>query len=387
MDWQRLINEEKMIERRHWLHMHPEVAFHEYKTSRYIEEALREMNIEIIRPTQTSVVGIIRGKKQGKTVALRADIDALPITEEADVAYKSLNEGVMHACGHDAHAAMLLAAAEVLSQITEEIEGSVKLVFQHAEELSPGGAKQIMDTGCLNDVSMFYGSHIMTPFEKGKVSIGTGPMMAAQNLFEITIQGKGAHGSMPQEAIDSITVGSSVIMNLNTIVSRNIDAFDTAVISYGEFSSGSVFNVIPDTAFISGTVRTHSAKTRAFIEKRIKEVVGCTCEAFGAEYEINYVDGYPPLVNDEIPAKIAEEVASAMLGKENIMPARKIMASEDFAYYGEIAPSVFVFIGGGDEKDGCKFGGHHPKFTVADDAMLTGAKMYVGFALEALGGL
>lgn len=385
MDWFNLFNEEQIIEWRHWLHRHPEPSFGEYETSAYIEEQLKAIGgIEVSRPTETSVLGIIRGQKPGKTVALRADIDALPVEEETEIDFKSENPGLMHACGHDTHGAMLLGAAKVLSQITDRIEGTVKLVFQHAEEVTPGGAKAIIETGCLDDVDMFYGQHIIAPLPLGKLYVIAGPSMAAQNSFHLTIQGKGSHGSMPEMSIDPVTVGASIVMNLNTIVSRSFSPFDNVVISYGRFSSGEIFNVIPDKAFIDGTVRTNTPETRAYAEERIRQVIDSTCKAFGATYELNYVHGYPALINDEYATEIAWETGKELLGEENCFPGKRAMGSEDFSYYGEVAPSVFTNIGGGEEKENCGFVNHHPKFNVMDSALIVGAKMHVGFALKAL---
>lgn len=367
------------------MHQNPELSFQEVETSNYIAEQLEKIgNIEISRPTKTSVLGIIRGNKPGKTIALRADIDALPITEEADVPFKSQNPGVMHACGHDTHAAMLLGAARVLSQITDQFGGTIKLIFQHAEELTPGGAQEVIATGCLDDAEFIYGQHIITPMPSGLVALLAGPAMAAQDSFHLMIQGRGAHGSSPDKSIDPILVGSDLVMNLNQIVSRNISPFENVVISVGRFSSGDVFNVIPDKAYIDGTVRTNSQEARPYVEERIRTVIDCICKAYGAEYELNYVHGYPALVNDKKATEIAEHVATEVLGEKSWIVAPKAMGSEDFAYYTYKAPSVFAFVGGGTDKDGCGYTNHHPKFNVIEDAFAVGTKMHVGFALEAL---
>lgn len=385
MNWLKYLDESRIINWRHWLHEHPELAFCEHETSAYIEAELKKMeNIEVIKPTKTSVLGIVRGKKEGRTIALRADIDALPVDEEADVSYKSKTKGVMHACGHDTHAAMLLGAANVFSQMTDEICGCIKLIFQHAEELTPGGAKEILDSGYLDDVDVFYGSHVMTPKPAGHIYTLAGPAMAAQNSFHLMIQGKGAHGSMPEISIDPITVGAAVITNINQIVSRNIGPFENVVVSFGRFTSGEVFNVIPDKAWIDGTVRTNTKEARAFVEKRIREVIDHVCKAYGAEYELNYVQGYPAVINDETYTKVAEKAAASILDKDMYGVGERMMGSEDFSYYLEKAPGTYVVIGGGEEKDGCGFVNHHPKFQVLDSVLLNGTKMYVAFALEVL---
>lgn len=385
MEWFKYLDEAQIIKWRHWLHQHPELSFQEYETSAYIEKELQAMdNIEVTRPTETSVLGIIKGTKPGPVIALRADIDALPIDEETDVEFRSANAGAMHACGHDTHAAMLLGAAKVLSQITGELSGTIKLIFQHAEETTPGGAQQIIATGCLDDVDMFYGSHIMAPYPAGHVYTLDGPMMAAQNSFHLTIQGRGSHGSMPEKSIDPISVGAAVVMNLNQIVSRNIGPFQNVVVSFGQFSSGNVFNVIPDKAYLEGTVRTNMPDARAFVEKRIREIIDYTCKAYGATYDLNYVHGYPALINDAACTDIARRAAASVIDEDLRHEATRSMGSEDFSYYTEKAPSTYVVIGGGDDSDGCPYVNHHPKFNVVESSFINGTKMYVAFALEAM---
>lgn len=385
MDWTAKIDEKQICEWRRWLHQHPEIAFKEYETSAYIEKALQAMpNIEVVRPTKTSVLGIIKGKTPGKTVALRADIDALPIQEEAEMEYPSLNDGMMHACGHDVHAAMLLGAANVLSQMTDSFCGTIKLIFQHAEEETPGGAREIVASGLVDDVDWFYGSHVMAPMPKGQVRILSGPAMAAQNSFHLTIQGRGSHGSAPEKSIDPITIGAAVITNLNQIVSRNIGPFQNVVISFGRFISGDVFNVIPDKAFLEGTVRTNTKEDRLLVEERIKAVIDGVCRMHGATYDLNYVHGYPSVYNDEACTDIARRAADAVFGEGFWVEGKPQMGSEDFSYYSEKAPATFTNIGGGEEVDGCGFINHHPKFKVSEDAFVNGTKMYIGFALEAL---
>lgn len=385
MEWFRFLDEEKIISWRHWLHQHPELGFEEHETSAYIENALKSMpNIEVVRPTATSVMGIIKGKSGGKTVALRADIDALPIEEEADIPFRSINKNRMHACGHDTHAAMLLGAANALSQMTDEFSGTVKLIFQHAEEITPGGAQEILKTGLLDDVDYIYGSHIMTPGKAGKIQMLSGSVMAAQNSFHLTIQGKGSHGSMPETSIDPIAVGAAIVTNINQIVSRNVGPFENVVISFGRFTSGDVFNVIPDKAFIEGTVRTNTKERRILVEERIRSVIDGICKAYGATYELNYVQGYPAVTNDEFCTELARKTAKDLFSAEEYGEATRMMGSEDFSYYLEKIPGTYVVIGGGTEEDGCGYVNHHPKFQVMETALLNGVKMYVGFALEAM---
>lgn len=385
MDWFRYLNEDKILEWRHWLHRHPELGFQETQTSAFIEKALKDMeHVEVQRPTETSVLAIIRGKNPGKTVALRADIDALPIEEESEVDFRSETAGMMHACGHDTHTAMLLGAADALSHMTEEFSGTIKLIFQHAEEISPGGAQEIIKTGVLDDVDCFYGSHIMAPYPAGKIFVLSGPLMAAQNSFHLTIQGKGSHGAMPERSIDPIMVGADIVLNINQIVARNVGPLENVVVSFGRFTSGNAFNVIPDTAKLEGTVRTTTQEMRTYVEGRVKEIIDHLCKAHGAEYELTYVQGYPAVINDEGYTKMAEKVAAELFGAENCLQATRAMGSEDFSYYQEKAPGTYVILGGGTAEDGCGYVNHHPKFKVMEHTFLNGTKMYVGFALEAL---
>jgi len=385
LEWFRYLNEDKIISWRHWLHRHPELGFQETETSAFIEKALREMeNVEVWRPTKTSVLAVIHGKEPGKTVALRADIDALPIEEESEVDFRSETSGMMHACGHDTHTAMLLGAAEALSQMTDQFSGTIKLIFQHAEEISPGGAQEILQTGVLDDVDCFYGSHIIAPYPAGQIMVLSGPLMAAHNAFYLTIQGRGSHGAMPERSIDPIMVGADIVLNINQIVARNVSPLENVVISFGKFSAGGAFNVIPDKAMLEGTVRTTTQEIRTYVESRIREVIEHICKAHGAEYELTYVQGYPAVINDEGYTEMAEKVATELFGAENCMQATRSMGSEDFSYYQQKAPGTYVILGGGVPEDGCGYINHHPKFKVMENAFLNGTKMYVGFALEAL---
>ena len=279
MDIKEEISIEQIIKWRRYLHEHPEVSFKEVETAKYIYNELSKFpNLKLSTPTENSVVAILKGKNPGKTIALRADIDGLPIIEEADVDFKSKNHGVMHACGHDTHIAMLLGAVKYLSQIPEKLAGTVKFIFQPAEECPPGGAKCIVEAGIIDDVDFIFGLHIFPKIETGYIGIADGPLTASADIFEINIQGKGSHGSMPELSTDPILTGVEIVNNLNNIVSRNISPMDNAVISIGQFISGEVHNIIPDTANIKGTVRANNHKTRLFLKKRIEEVVEHVCK-------------------------------------------------------------------------------------------------------------
>ncbi|MGX7420210.1 amidohydrolase [Carnobacterium gallinarum] len=369
---------EDMVKWRRHLHENPELSFHEVETARYIYDLLSTFpNLELSTPIENSVVAILKGAKPGKTVALRADIDALPITEEADVAFPSKNPGVMHACGHDTHTAMLLGACKVLTGMQEQIAGTVKFIFQPAEEVPPGGAKFLVEAGVMEDVDLVFGIHIFPMIPVGVVGVRSGSLTAASDIFELTIQGVGSHGSTPELAVDPILIGAEIVTNLNHIVSRNIAALDSAVISIGEFTSGGSANVIPDTARIQGTVRTNDPKTRLYIKQRIEEMIDHITKMYGATYELNYLLGYSAVINDEAATEMVREAAMKVVGEAAIMTPPRMMGGEDFSAYTDVVPGSFFVVGGGTVEEGCGYMNHHPKFKINEGSLAIGAKMEV----------
>ncbi len=365
------------------LHMYPELSFEEVNTPKKISEFLESVGLEV--RTQVGgrgVIGKLKGGKPGKTIAFRADFDALPIQDEKEVEYKSRIPGVMHACGHDVHTASLLGVAKVLSEFKEEICGTVVFIHQFAEEQIPGGAKSMIEDGCLEGVDAIYGVHVWSSLPIGTIGIIEGNAMAAGDKFEIEIIGKGGHGAKPQITIDSLVVGAQLVNNLQNIVSRRTDPHNPAVVTVGTFHAGQAFNVIADRASLTGTVRTFDEKVRDSIEKNIKQIAKSTCEGAGAGVIVNYERGYPSLFNDPYHIQKAEKIAINLVGKENVKYPLPSMGMEDFAYYLKEVPGAFVFVGGGNSEIAAEYPQHHPKFNVDERAILISAKFFLSILLE-----
>lgn len=385
MDLNYTLPVKEIIEWRRHLHQNPELSFQEIKTSQFIYDILSTFpNLKITRPTKTSVVATLKGNKPGKTIALRADIDALPVKEESDVNFKSINDGVMHACGHDTHTAMLLGAAKVLSEMKENISGTVKFIFQHAEELAPGGAKELVDKGIISDVDYIFGIHIAPNIPVGVVGSRKGSLTASSDSFELLIKGNGSHASTPELAIDPILIGAEIVTNLNNIVSRNISPSDNVVISIGQFTGGNAANVIPDSVTIKGSVRTINNKSRMFVKKRIEEVIAGLTNAYGAKYDLNYRLGYSSVFNDEEAFEIAKESATKVVTERGFIIVPQIMGSEDFSAYTDAKKGCFMFLGGGATEDGFCYMNHHPKFKIDERALAIGTQVEVQLILDIL---
>jgi amidohydrolase len=379
--WVKNIPAEKILEWRHHIHQNPELSYEEMFTSEYVASILKSFrNIEVIYPTPTSVVGILRGGKAGSTVAFRADMDALPITEETGLPFASVVEGVSHACGHDTHTAMLLGTAATLSSMQSQIKGTVYFIFQHAEEQSPGGARDIIESGVLKDVKAFFGLHIGPSREAGDIGIlPVGPASTASDGFYLIIQGKGSHGSMPDLGIDPIVTGSEIVTALQTIVSRNVTPGEMAVITVGKFQSGNAPNVIPDKALLAGTVRSITEPTRQLLADRIKTIIDNIARANGATYNLEYTHGYPVIENDPALTGLARASAIKILGSDKVHDAPRMTASEDFARYREIAPECFLTLGSGPG-----FTNHHPAFNPDESSFINGVKVEVQVILDYL---
>jgi amidohydrolase len=372
---------EQVIAWRRYLHQHPELSFHEEKTAQFIYDTLLSFgNLEVSRPTKTSVMARLIGSQPGKVIAMRADIDALPITEENTFAFASQNPGVMHACGHDGHTAMLLGAAKILSGMKERIKGEVRFLFQHAEEIYPGGAEEMVQAGVMEGVDLVIGSHLWAPLQYGKVGIVPGPMMAAPDTFWITVIGKGGHAALPHQTVDSIAIGAQVVTNLQHIVSRNTDPLDNLVISVTQFIAGTTHNVIPGSVKMWGTVRTFDPKLRAEVPKLMERVVKGITEAHGASYEFKYEYGYRPVINDADVTRLMEEVVVEALGPEWVDHIRPNMGGEDFSAFQQKAPGCFFYIGAGNKDKGIVHPHHHPRFTIDEEALEVGVKMFVNAA-------
>lgn len=387
-DWFERIPTERIVEWRRHLHQNPELSFKEYKTSQFIYDTLSTFpNLELSRPTETSVVAKLVGSAgEGKTIALRADMDALPIQEETDAAFKSVNDGVMHACGHDTHVAMLLGAASVLSGMKDKIAGTVIFIFQHAEEQVPGGAQQLVDAGVLKDVDEIYGIHILPRLKAGSLGVvTTGYATTAADGFYLKIQGRGSHASTPELSVDPIVVGAHMVLALQTIVSRNVKPSEMATLSIGEFHSGQAANIIADTATLSCSIRTTNEEVRDLIEARVKQVVNSVAAAHGATVELDYIRGYSALYNTPELALKAKQSAIKVLGEDLVYDSPMLMASEDFSAYTKVVPGCYMFLGGGLEEEGCGFMNHHPKFNILEKSLVNGTKVEVQLILDLLG--
>jgi len=375
----------EMVELRRLLHSEPELSFQEEKTPKLIGDYLERLGVEVKRNVGSrGVVGYIRGKIPGKTVALRADFDALPIVEETGLSFASKNPGVMHACGHDGHTATLLVLAKALMEYQEQLNGTVVLIFQFAEEIAPGGAIEMIKAGCLDGVDAIYGTHLWSTMPIGAIGYRQGPVMAAADRFQLVIHGRGGHGAIPHETVDSIAVASSVVTQLQQIVSRNIDPLKSAVISVGSFHAGGAFNVIADSAEIIGTVRTFDPAVQELIIKRIEQIAKGICEAMGATYTIDYKKGYPAVINDTFETESFVESVKSIHKEEYVHEMEPVMGGEDFAYYLQHVPGTFFFTGAGNQEKGIVYPHHHPKFDFDEDAMLIAAKCLGKAAIDFL---
>lgn len=368
--------------RRH-LHQHPELSFQEVQTSAWIERQLRAMpNLTVTRPSATSVLAVLNGGRPGRTVLLRADIDALPIQEENDFEFRSQHDGVMHACGHDGHTAILLGVAQVLSAHPEQVSGEIRMIFQHAEELYPGGAEELVQGGLMDGVDVATGLHLNSMLPVGQVAVKAGAFMAAPDVFEIVVQGKGAHAAHPEEGTDPIAIGAQVVGNLQHVVSRNTSALDQLVVSVTQFHAGSADNVIPEAATLTGTVRSFDPALRERAPQQLERIVRGICEAHGATYQFKYQMGYRPLHNTDWVAEVLREVARETVGEGRLIEARPTMGGEDFSAYLTKVPGAYFNVGARNEEVGITAPHHHPKFSVDEASLVTGVQMLVGAALR-----
>ena len=337
-----------MINLRETIHMYPEDGFSEFTTSKIIIEELEKLGIKVQKNVaKTGVVGLIEGKYPGKTVLLRADMDALKIQEQADVEYKSKIDGMMHACGHDGHVAGLLGAAMILNELKDNLHGNVKLVFQPAEERD-GGALPMIEEGVLENpkVDAAFAAHLWGYLNEGEVHLKEGPMMASPDIFNINVIGKGGHGAVPQESIDPIVITCQIVNSLQTIVSRKINPLDPVVITCGRIQGGDCHNVIPNEVELEGTIRTFNVETRNWVPKVMEDLIRGITTSQGAAYEFKYEPKYPALINDKYMTSFAKESLKKVVGEENVFDLKEPnMGGEDFAYFAQKVPSAFIFVG------------------------------------------
>ncbi|QUG42387.1 amidohydrolase [Psychrobacillus sp. INOP01] len=369
---------DEMIQIRRYLHEHPELSFKEEKTAQYIAEFYKGKNVDV----QTNVgngygiIVTIIGGKPGKTIGLRADFDALPILEETSVPFKSRNEGVMHACGHDGHTAYLLVLADCLIQLKSELSGTIKIIHQHAEEVPPGGAKSIVDSGLLDDLDEVYGIHLLPIAPVGMVGYNKGYAFNGRAYMKLKIQGRGGHGSSPHLANDAIVAGAHFVTAVQTIISRRLSPFDIGVITIGSFDGAGTFNVIKDSVVLEGDIRYMTVQTKETIEREVKRLVKGLEEEFDVSCELTYTPDYPPLYNNpELTEKVADALLNANVKEiTEVIEVPPMAPSEDFAYYAEKFPACFFYIGCTPKGVEKPYFNHNPKFDIDEDSLLVAAK-------------
>ena len=379
-----------VISMRRHLHMHPELSYEEVETGKYIAAKLKEFGIPHTHGVaENGVVALIEGQNPSKkTIALRADFDALPILEANDVAYKSTKPGVMHACGHDAHTSSLLGAAKILNNLKTDFEGTIKLIFQPAEEKTPGGASIMIKEGVLENPTplSIIGQHVHPPLEAGKVGLKGGIYMASSDEIYMTIRGKGGHGAMPQECVDTILIAAHIITALQQIVSRNADPSVPTVLTLGKINStGGATNVIPDEVKIEGTFRTLNETWRAEAQRRMKKIAEGVAEAMGGECIFKIEKGYPVLFNDEILTRKVKDFMIEYAGKENVVDLPMRMTSEDFAYYSQTMPACFYRLGTGNKARGITSGLHTDTFDIEESSLELSIGLLAWLAIKELG--
>jgi len=382
--------EEKVIKFRRDFHAHPELSWKEERTSKVIEQVLKELGFKNVRRgfdgTGSGVIGDIAGRKEVPMIALRADIDALPIEEEADVPWRSINKGVMHACGHDAHAAILLGVAHMLALLKDKLPCKVRLIFQPAEESGVrSGARQLIEEGALDGVEAIWGLHVWSSLPAGKIGYRSGPTMASADIWEVEIKGKGGHGSRPHEAIDPTIAAASIVLSLQTIISRELDPQETAVLSIGRLESGSAPNVIPEKALIQGNIRTTNSIVRDELPGSIERIAKGIGSALRCEVKTNFIPVYPVTVNDPDMVETLKKVASAMFGDQSLTEMPIVMGSEDFSFYQQKVPGVIFFLGMADSQKGTDAEHHNPTFKTNDEVLKKGVALLTALVMESKG--
>lgn len=379
---------EQTVANRRYLHQHPELSFHEYNTVKFVASKLDELGISYKSMANTGLVALLKGNKTSeKVVALRGDMDALPITELNDVPYKSSTNGVMHACGHDAHTASLLGCAYILNELKNDFSGTVKFIFQPAEEKLPGGASQMIIEGVLNNPipNAIIGQHVMPLIETGKVGFKSGKYMASTDEIYVTVKGKGGHGAMPNLNIDPILITSHIIIALQQIVSRNADPKTPSVLSFGKIMGMGATNVIPNEVLLEGTFRTMDEKWRTEAHTKMKKMAEMMAESMGGTCEFNIVRGYPFLVNEPELTEQLRKNAEEYLGAENVVDLDIWMAAEDFAYFSQEKSACFYRLGTRNEKRGITSSVHTPTFDIDESSLLIGSGLMAYLAIKNLG--
>ena len=374
--------QKEIIKVRRDFHKHPELSFQEIRTSKIVADKLESFGIDVKRKVgKTGVVGILKGKSKGKTIAFRADMDALPIQETSNVPYKSVHDGVMHACGHDAHTAILLGAAQILSKMKNYIKGEIRFIFQPAEE-GYAGAKHMIKDGAINNVQEIYGLHVWNYQRSGTVGIKAGPVMAAADMFTIAIKGIGGHGAAPQGTVDAVVVASHLIQSLQTIVSRNTNPLENTVVTIGQINGGDNFNIIADNIILKGTTRAYTNENKKLIKSRMKTICEGVAKTYGAKIKLYYKDGYPPVINN---SQITENVKNAakIIIPNGIIEPYLSMGGEDFSYFANKVPGCFFFLGTLPKNRKLMSTPQHcSHFDIDEKAMLIGCSIFVELALN-----
>ena len=373
-----------IIEKRRYFHMNPEPSFNEYNTSKVIQEELKKLGIPFEIVAKTGIIATIKGKNPGKTVLLRADMDALEVYEKNDVSYKSQKDGLMHACGHDGHIAMLLGAAHVLNDVKNDFSGEVKLLFQPAEETAQGAKAVIEESKITNSIDAAFAIHLWQGVPVGKISLESGARMAAADLFSIKVKGKSGHGSMPHETIDAVVVASAIVMNLQHLVSRNTNPLDTLVVTVGKLVAGTRHNIIAGEALLEGTIRSFSDEVWKKVPEQLERVVKNTAAAYDASVEINLTRATPPLVNNQDISNILKNSAVKLYGEEVVTKYEKTPGGEDFAYFTQVVPGALAFVGIRNDAKGINSPHHSETFNMDEEALEMGANLYAQFAIDFL---
>ncbi|MDO4642318.1 MAG: amidohydrolase [Cardiobacteriaceae bacterium] len=372
---------DQLVRWRRYLHQRPELSFHEVETSRFIAEEMAKLkHTHIERLTPTSVVVVFKTDKPGAKIGLRADIDALPVQEERDeLPFKSQVDGKMHACGHDGHTAILMTACQYFDEHFDELSGEIHAIFQHAEELPPGGAREMVATGYFDDFDFIYGQHLMSTSETGILDIKDGSVSANSDSYNLSIHGKGGHAAMPDQTIDPVLIGAQFVTLLQGIVARRISPLDAVVISNTVFHAGTIHNVIPDSVELKGTVRTTSEVNRQFARENIERLAKSLCEAAGASYIFDYQIGYSGVWNDPEKTATVRELARQRYG-DKVISLPPMMGAEDFSAFSQRVPATYAIVGSGS--NGFNFPHHHPKFGLDEDSFAIGLQMMLDVGLN-----
>ncbi|PKR77645.1 amidohydrolase [Halalkalibacillus sediminis] len=377
---------EEMVELRRDFHMYPELSFEEKRTAQIVADYQRKLGLEVRENVGNGygIVATLKGGKPGKTVAIRADFDALPIVEQNDVPYKSKNEGVMHACGHDAHTAVALGMSKAFVEVKDELEGNIVFIHQNSEEKDPGGAKSMVEDGALEGVDIIFATHMENYLPVDHIYYSHQYILGASDDFEITIKGFGGHAAFPHDCVDVIGIGAQLVSSIQQIMSRKVDPLKSGVVTIGSIHSGEKTNVIPEDLKIEGTVRTFDKDARQEIHDWLQSITKHTCEGFGAESEVVYHWGYPATLNDPEATEQLIQSAKDVLPEENILEMEPNMGAEDFSYFLEKIPGTYFFTGTANEEKGFIYPYHHPKWDIDERSLANGAKVMAAATIDYL---